>query len=281
MIRTVSCSSVVDAAAGMVEKANYRLPEDVLARIRTMRDRETLPRAVSILDQIIENAAIAASDELPLCQDTGTAVFFVDIGCDVHVDGPGVVEALQEGTRRGYEAGSLRNSIVSDPLRRENTGDNTPAVVHLRFVPGDRLAIHFCPKGGGCENMSRLAMLTSGDGRKGVVDFVLDTVRTGGGKPCPPLVVGVCVGGNFETAPLIAKRSLLRTLGERNEDPYYGELEEELFTAVNGLGIGPMGLGGRTTALDVFIEAAPCHIAGMPVAVNIQCHSARHVSTVI
>jgi len=281
VIRTVRYAAIVEAVEGLVEEANYHLPGDVLDRIKSFRRRETLPRAAAVLDQIVENARIASTEELPLCQDTGTAVFFVDIGERAHVASPGLEEAIQEGTRRGYEAGKLRMSIVRDPLRRENTGDNTPAVIHLRIVSGDRVRITFCPKGGGCENMSRLAMLTSGQGRAGIVDFVVETVRIGGGKPCPPLVVGVGIGGNFETAPLIAKRALLRTIGERNVDRYYSDLEEELLETVNALGIGPMGLGGLTTALDVFVDAAPCHIASMPVAVNIQCHSARHKTVII
>jgi len=280
-MRIIGYSTVVGAVAELVQETNFRLPEDVLGRIVAMREKESNPLAASILDQIIENAGIAAEESLPLCQDTGVAVFFVDMGVEVRVDGGGVEAAIQEGTRRGYREGALRMSVVSDPLDRVNTGDNTPAVVHYRIVEGDELKVVFCPKGGGCENMSRLAMLTPGDGRKGVMDFVLETVRLGGGKPCPPIVVGVGIGGDFESSAVLAKRSLLRGMGERNPDESYALMEEELLEKINGLGIGPMGLGGDTTALDVFIEAAPCHIASMPVAVNIQCHSARHGAVVL
>jgi len=280
-MRVIEYSTVVNAVAELVQEANFRLPEDVLGRIVAMREKESHPLAVSILDQIIENAGIAAEESLPLCQDTGVAVFFVDMGEEVRVDGGGLEAALQEGTRRGYRDGALRMSVVSDPLDRVNTGDNTPAVVHYRVVNGDGLRVVFCPKGGGCENMSRLAMLTPGDGRKGVVDFVLETVRLGGGKPCPPIVVGVGIGGDFESSAILAKRSLLRRMGERSPDESYALMEEELLERINTLGIGPMGLGGDTTALEVFIESAPCHIASMPVAVNIQCHSARHGTIVL
>jgi len=280
-MRVIEYSTVVNAVAELVQEANFRLPEDVLGRIVAMREKESHPLAVSILDQIIENAGIAAEESLPLCQDTGVAVFFVDMGEEVRVDGGGLEAALQEGTRRGYRDGALRMSVVSDPLDRVNTGDNTPAVVHYRVVNGDGLRVVFCPKGGGCENMSRLAMLTPGDGRKGVVDFVLETVRLGGGKPCPPIVVGVGIGGDFESSAILAKRSLLRRMGERSPDESYALMEEELLERINALGIGPMGLGGDTTALEVFIESAPCHIASMPVAVNIQCHSARHGTIVL
>ena len=213
---------------------------------------------------------------MPICQDTGVAVFFADVGDKVYIDGDGLEAAIHEGTRRGYKKGALRMSMVKDPLRRQNTGDNTPAIIHYNMVKGERLILHFCPKGGGCENMSRLAMLTPGEGKKGVIDFVLETIRTGGGKPCPPLIVGVGLGGNFEYSALLSKRSLLRTIGERNEDPYFADFEDELLEKINALGIGPMGLGGVSTALDVFIDSSPCHIASLPVAVNIQCHAARH-----
>lgn len=277
-MRILSFESVADAVRNLVIETACVLPGDVLDRIVAMRGEETSTRAAAILDQIIDNARIASGESIPLCQDTGAAVFFVDAGTGVRVDGEGIERAVTAGMIRGYREGGLRMSIVVDPLRRANTGDNTPAFIHLREVPGDALEIAFMPKGGGCENMSRLAMLTPGDGREGVVEFVTETVRAGGGKPCPPVIVGVGVGGTFDHAALTAKRSLLRTVGVRNADPYYAELEQELFERINALGIGPMGLGGRTTALDVFVEASPCHIASMPVAVNIQCHSARHGS---
>ncbi len=280
-MKIIPYSSIVESVAGLVAETNCKLPDDVLHGIISMRERETSSLAVSVLDQIIENAHIASTELLPLCQDTGAAVFFIDAGDMVRVDGAGLEAAINEGTRKGYKNGGLRMSIVDDPLRRRNTGDNTPAVIHYRITPGETLTITVCPKGGGCENMSRLAMLSPGEGREGICDFVVDTVRLGGGKPCPPLIAGVGVGGNFESSALLAKRSLLRTVGERNSDPFYAEMERELLDKINDLGIGPMGLGGSFTALDVFVESAPCHIATMPVAVNIQCHAARHGEIVL
>ncbi len=268
--------SIADTVARLVADTNYQLPPDVLTALIAAGENEAGEPAATILGQIVDNARIAVEDGVPLCQDTGVAVYFVELGEDVRVESPGIESAIQEGTRRGYRDGALRFSMVRDPLRRENTGDNTPAVIHYRIVPGDHLRLWFCPKGGGCENMSRLSMLSPGEGREGVVGFVVDTVRAGGGKPCPPVIVGVGLGGDFEACAILAKRSLLRPLGTRHPDPYYAELESELLQRINALGIGPMGLGGKTTALDVFIETAPCHIASMPVAVNIQCHSARH-----
>jgi fumarate hydratase subunit alpha len=214
--------------------------------------------------------------KLPLCQDTGIAVFFADVGDSVRVDGEGLGAAINEGARQGYRDGALRMSVVKDPLRRGNTGDNTPAIIHYTIIPGETIRLSFCPKGAGSENMSRLAMLNPGDGREGVVDFVLDTVRKAGGNPCPPVIIGIGLGGDFEYSAMLSKRALMRTIGSRNPEPYYRDLETELLQKINDLGIGPMGLGGSSTALDVFIETAPCHIASLPVAVNVQCHSARH-----
>jgi fumarate hydratase subunit alpha len=268
--------TLVDKIAELIPATARNLPPDVLSAITRMRAAETFPLAISLLDQIIENADIASRELLPLCQDTGVAVFFVDIGENVRVEAPGLDSAIQEGTRKGYREGGLRMSMVRDPLRRVNTGDNTPAIVHCRMVPGELLRIIFCPKGGGAENMCRLAMLSPGEGRKGVVDFVKDTVRIGGGRPCPPVTVGIGLGGDFEASAILSKRALLRTMGERNPDAFYAALEEEILEIINSLDVGPMGFGGRTTALDVFIETAPCHIASLPLAVNIQCHSARH-----
>jgi len=275
-MKTVPFDSVVNAVEKLVMETNYTLPDDVLGALKQARENETSLLAISILDQIIENANIASSELLPICQDTGIAVFFVDIGDKVYVDGEGIEAAINEGTRRGYKNGALRMSMVKDPLRRENTGDNTPAIVHCKIVKGRRINLHFCPKGGGCENTSTIAMLSPGEGRQGAIDFVIETIRKGDGKPCPPLIVGVGIGGNFEYSALLSKRSLLRTVGERNDDSYLADMENELLGKINALGIGPMGLGGVSTALDVFVESAPCHIASMPVAVNIQCHAARH-----
>jgi fumarate hydratase subunit alpha len=244
--------------------------------LKYAQKKETSSRAASILDNIIENAGIASDELLPICQDTGVAVFFADIGDRVFVDGGGIEAAINEGTRRGYKNGALRMSMVKGPLQRQNTGDNTPAIIHYNIVKGEKFTLYFCPKGAGCENMSRLAMLSPGDGRKGIFEFIIETIRIAGGKPCPPLIVGVGMGGNFEYSALLSKRSLLRAVGERNSDPYLAEMEVELFEKINALGIGPMGLGGDSTVLDVFVESFPCHIASMPVAVNIQCHAARH-----
>ena len=257
-------------------ETNYNLPDDVLDALKRSQETETSPLAVSVLDNIVENADIARNEQLPICQDTGIAVFFADIGSEACVDSGGLEAAINEGTRRGYLNGALRTSVVEDPLRRKNTGDNTPAIIHTRIVDGDRLTVYFCPKGGGCENMSALRMLTPGDGRPGIVDFVAETIRSAGGKPCPPLILGIGIGGNFEYSAILSKRALLRTLGERNPDPYLAELETELVEKLNALDIGPMGLGGNTTVLDVFVESYPCHIASMPLSVNVQCHAARH-----
>ena len=275
-MKTVAFNMVVEEVARLVVETNYDLPGDVRGALDRLRETETNPLASSILDQIIENARIASFDKLPLCQDTGIAVFFVEAGDSIRVDGAGLEAAINEGTRRGYRNGGLRMSIVKDPLRRGNTGDNTPAVIHYRVISGKTITITFCPKGAGSENMSRIAMLNPGDSREGIVDFVLETVRIAGGKPCPPVIVGIGLGGNFEYAALLSKRALMRTIGNRHNDPFYAELETELLLKINELGIGPMGLGGRSTALDVFLETAPCHIASLPVAANIQCHSARH-----
>lgn len=275
-MRTIPFNTVVDTVAALVVETCCVLPDEVVVSLKSMRTMESSQLGASIIDSIIENAQIAADDRLPLCQDTGVSVYFIESGRDVYVDGAGLREAVQEGTRRGYRDGGLRMSIVEDPLRRKNTGDNTPAIIHETVVPGDSMVIRFCPKGGGCENMSRLAMLSPGEGRDGVVDFIVRSVAEAGGRPCPPLVLGVGIGGDFEYSAILSKRALFRRIGERHGDPYYADLERDLFTAVNKLGVGPMGLGGSTTVLDVFVEVAPCHIASLPVALNIQCHSDRH-----
>ena len=280
-MRTIPFDTIVDAVEKIVMEINYNLPGDVLDAIKRSRTSESSPLAVSVLDNIIENADIARNEQLPICQDTGIAVFFADIGGEARVDGGGLEAAINEGTRRGYKNGALRTSIVEDPLRRKNTGDNTPAIIHTRIVDGDKLTLYFCPKGGGCENMSTLKMLSPGEGRNGIVDCVVESIRIAGGKPCPPLVIGIGIGGNFEYSAILSKRALLRTLGSRNPDPFVAELETELTEKINALGIGPMGLGGDTTVLDVFVESYPCHIASMPLSVNVQCHAARHKSVII
>ena len=280
-MRTLAVSTITQAVKTLCVDANVRLGDDVVKALRKAILEETSELGRSILEQLVENAEIAAADEVPLCQDTGFAVFFVRIGQDVHVGGNDIGKAIQEGVRQGYREGYLRNSIVADPLRRTNTGDNTPAVIHYDLVPGDRIEILFAPKGGGSENMSEIRMLRPADGIEGVRAFVVDRVRRSGGNPCPPLIVGVGIGGTFEKCAELAKRALLRSVGARNPDPFYADLEERLLEEINELGIGPQGLGGRTTALDVHIEVFPCHIASLPVAVNLQCHAARNKRVVL
>ena len=280
-MREIPAERIVDEVARLCIEANYKLGEDVIRSFREAVEREESPVGRAILQHLIENAEIAAAGEYPYCQDTGFAVVFVELGEDVKIAGGSLNEAINEGVRRGYQEGYLRKSIVRDPLRRVNTGDNTPAVIWTDVVPGDKLRITVAPKGGGSENMSEVRMLKPADGVEGVKQFVIDRVSRSGGNPCPPIIVGVGIGGTFEKCAWLAKKALLRKVGERNPDPFYAELEEELLEEVNKLGIGPQGLGGRVTALDVHIEAHPCHIASLPVAVNIQCHAARHKSAVL
>ncbi|MBQ4158595.1 MAG: fumarate hydratase [Clostridia bacterium] len=254
--------------------------EDVLAKLREAEQAEESPFGRAILRQLIENDRLAADRHMPICQDTGMAVIFMDVGQDVHFTGGDVNQAIEQGVRRAYRDGYFRASVLS-PLERVNTGDNTPAIVHVRIVPGDKVSITAAPKGFGSENMSRLWMLTPSKGIEGVKDCIVETVRLAGGNPCPPVVVGVGIGGTAECAMLMAKRSLTRDCGEPSKDPALAELEGELLRRINALGIGPQGLGGRITALAVHVEQMPTHIAGLPVAVNMQCHAARHRSRVI
>lgn len=270
---------LADAIRGTVERlcqeANYYLPEDVLAALRDARQQEEAPGAQKVLDTILQNAEIAAQKKLALCQDTGTTVVFLEVGQDAHIQGD-LHRALLEGVSKGYKAGFLRSSMVRQPFsNRVNTGDNTPPVLHTEIVPGDKLKITVMPKGGGCENMSRMAILKPGEGRKGVIDFVLRTVEESGGNPCPPVIMGVGIGGTAEYVMFLAKRSLLRRVGEHSPDPEVAELENELLERINATGIGPQAWGGRTTALAVNVETYPAHITALPVGVNIQCHSAR------
>jgi fumarate hydratase subunit alpha len=263
----------------MCIEAAYVLPDDVLARIKEARAAEPFPRAQGILDNIIENARIASSMRIPICQDTGTAVFFVEIGEDARIEGGSLMDAINEGVRRGYTDGYLRPSMVDDPIfDRINTGGNTPASVHVDLVPGDGLSITLLPKGAGCENMSALAMLKPSDGSAGVAKFVCDAVIRAGGNPCPPLVVGVGVGGTADAVCALAKKALLRPIGAHNGDGRYAQIERYLIKEINASGVGPQGLGGMHTALWVAIEYMPCHIASMPVAVCINCHAARRAS---
>lgn len=275
-MRELHVSEITQALRRLAVEANTELGQDVLDAFERFKEAEESPTGCSILEQLTENACLARSEKMPLCQDTGFAVVFVELGQEVHLVGGDLNQAVHEGVRRGYDEGCLRKSIVADPLRRKNTGDNTPAVIHLKLVPGDRVRLTFAPKGGGSENMSGVAMLKPADGVEGVKKFVLQRVSDAGPNPCPPTVVGVGIGGTFEIAAYLSKVALLRPLGQRHPDPYYAALETELLTSVNRLGIGPAGLGGTTTSLDVHVEVHPCHIASLPVAVNIQCHSARH-----
>lgn len=262
-------------------EANYYLGEDVIEALKKAERIEESPTGKEIIRQIIENSRIAKQEKMPLCQDTGFVVVFLELGQEVSITGGDLYQAINEGVRQGYKEGYLRPSIVKDPLRRKNTGDNTPAVIHTEIVPGERLKIVVAPKGCGSENMSEIKMLAPGEGVKAVEDFVIDRVSRSGGNPCPPVIVGVGIGGTFEKCAQLAKKALLRTIGLRNPDSFYADLEKRLLEKINNLGIGPMGLGGRITALDVFIETYPCHIAALPVAVNIQCHAARHKEAVI
>jgi len=280
-MRELSVKEIEQAIKKMVIKANQVLSHDVFMALQEAEKKEESEVGKKILQRVVENAQIAASEELPICQDTGTAVIFLEIGQDVHLVGGNLYDAINNGVSAGYTEGYLRKSIVKDPLNRVNTGDNTPAVVHIELVPGDKVKITVAPKGGGSENMSQLKMLKPADGVEGVKQFVIDTVRQAGSNPCPPIIVGVGIGGTFEKAALLAKKALLREVGSKNPDPYYQELEAELLASINKLGIGPQGLGGRITALAVHIEIYPTHIASLPVAVNLNCHVARHETVIL
>ncbi len=279
-MRTIHASLLTDTIASLCVEANCRLPEDMRRSIENARNEEKWDTARGILDKIIENYNIADEKFVPICQDTGVCCVFLKIGTDVHIEGD-LIEAVNEGVRRGYRDGYLRKSVVGDPLRRVNTGDNTPAMLYTELVPGDKLELTVAPKGFGSENMSKLAMLKPSDGVEGVKDFVVKTVEEAGPNPCPPIVVGVGIGGTFDKAALLAKKALMRSTDERNKDEYYAALEAELLDRINALGIGPQGFGGRTTALAVNIETMPTHIAGLPVAVNISCHVTRHRTVIL
>ena len=275
--RTVSFEAVAQAVADLCGKAACDLPQDVLDRLRQMEARETSELGRDFFAQYFENARIAREERMALCQDTGFAVCFVELGDRVHFDRGTIYEAVSEGVARGYREHFLRKSIVNDPLfDRKNTQDNTPPVIHLELVPGEKLHITLAPKGGGSENMSAIRMLKPSDGRQGVVDFAVETLRRAGGNPCPPTVVGMGIGGTFEKAAFLAKKALLRKIGEPNPDPRYAELEAEILEKINATGVGPQGLGGSVTSLAVHIEFFPCHIASLPVAINVNCHAARH-----
>ncbi len=281
-MRTVEYERIVSEVAALCGRAAFDLPEDVLCRLREMEQKETGELGKDFFRQYFENASIAAEERMALCQDTGFAVYFIEYGEEVRLDRGTIYGAVTEGTARGYGEHFLRKSIVSDPLfDRKNSKDNTPPVIHLELVPGDRIKITLAPKGGGSENMSAVRMLKPSDGRQGVVDFAVETVKNAGGNPCPPTVVGMGIGGTFEKAAYLAKRALLRPLGERNPDPRYAELEDEILAKINATNVGPQGLGGAVTALAVHIEHHPCHIASLPVALNLNCHAARHAEVTI
>ena len=276
-MRTVTASAITDTVARLCLQANLKLPEDVSAALARSRRTEPWPLAKTTLDLLWDNMELAAQRQLPICQDTGMACVFVELGQDVHIEGD-FEQAVHEGVRRGYGEGYLRKSIVADPLRRVNTGDNTPAAITLRLVPGDGLSITVAPKGFGSENMSRLAMLKPADGVQGVKDFVIETVRLAGPNPCPPIILGIGIGGSFDKVAGLSKHALLRPIDLPNPDPFYAGLEQELLDEINALGIGPQGFGGRTTCLGLSIETAPTHVAGLPVAVNVSCHVTRRAS---
>jgi len=281
-MRLIMAADITEAVSDLFKQANCELGEDVLAALDKARREEESPLGRAAIDTILENARIAATEKIPLCQDCGAAVVFLEIGQDVLVVKGGLYAAVNEGVRRAYNEGYLRRSMVYHPFsHRTNTGDNTPAVIHTDIVPGNKLKISVLPKGGGAENMAKLAMLLPASGRKGVADFVVKAVAEAWSNPCPPVIVGVGIGGTAEKAMTMAKHALLRKVGEPSPDAENADLEQEILDKVNNLGIGPMGYGGRITALAVHVESFPAHITALPVAVNLQCHSARHRETVI
>ncbi|MEG2583731.1 MAG: fumarate hydratase [Oscillospiraceae bacterium] len=280
-MREINVSEIIEVLENMCIEANCCLNNDIKEALERGMATEKNELGKSILSDILENAEIAKNEMMPICQDTGMAVIFLKIGQDVHIVGGNLTKAINEGVRRGYEKGYLRKSVVADPIRRGNTGDNTPAIIHTEIVEGEKLEITIAPKGFGSENMSAVKMLKPSDGVEGVIDFVLETVKKAGGNPCPPLVIGVGIGGTFEKVAYLAKLALLRNVNSRNSDKYYSDLEETLHKRINDLNIGPQGFGGTTTALGVNIESFPTHIAGMPCAVNINCHASRHKKVII
>lgn len=280
-MREIQASMITDTIERLCIEANQVLPDDIKKSIQTCRSCEDGQIASGILDNIIENYEIAENEQVPICQDTGMACVFLEIGQDVHITGGDLSEAVDEGVRRGYTNGYLRKSVVKDPVRRGNTGDNTPAMLYTEIVPGENIKITVGPKGFGSENMSAIRMFKPSAGIEGIKDFILETVETAGPNPCPPMVVGVGIGGTFDKAALLAKKALMRPVDTENEDPYYADLEKEMLEKINRLGIGPQGFGGKTTALGLNIETMPTHIAGMPCAINISCHVTRHKTEVL
>ena len=281
-MRELDVKDITQAVAHLAQKTNFELGDDVLEALKKARERELSPIGQDVLDKLIDNARMAKSEKLPLCQDCGAAVVFLDIGQDLHVSGGDLYAAVVEGVRQGYKEGYLRKSMVTHPFSsRINTGDNTPPIIHTEIVPGEKLKIGFMPKGGGAENMSRLVMLKPGAGEQGIIEAVAAAVREAGGNPCPPLIIGLGIGGTAEKAMQTAKRTLLRPVGWLSSDPETAELEKKVLEKVNALGVGPLGMGGTVTALAVHAEARPCHFASLPVAINLQCHSARHAEVVL
>ena len=281
-MRNIDSKLITETVSNLFQEACICLPEDVLTAIKQARDKEESPVARELLDKILENSEIASAEQIPLCQDTGIGVVMLELGQEVHITGGDLYSAINEGVRQGYNNGYLRKSMVAQPFSaRVNIADNTPAIIHTDIVPGDKLKITVMPKGAGAENMTRLAMLSPSQGRQGVIDFVVKTVDDAGSNPCPPVIVGVGIGGTAEQAMILAKKSLLQAVGAPNPDPETAELEKEILKRVNNLGIGPLGYGGRTTALAVHVDSFPAHIASLPVAVNLQCHAARHKEAVL
>ncbi len=280
-MREIKASTITDVIERLCMEANQVLPQDIKDAISTCRSQEDGDIACGILDNIIENYQIAENEQVPICQDTGMACVFLEIGQDVHITDGDLTEAVNEGVRRGYTKGYLRKSVVKDPVRRGNTGDNTPAMLYTEIVPGEQIKITVGPKGFGSENMSAIRMFKPSAGIQGIKDFIIETVETAGPNPCPPMVVGVGIGGTFDKAALLAKKALMRPVDTSNPDPYYADLEKEMLQKINELGIGPQGFGGRTTAIGLNIETMPTHIAGMPCAINISCHVTRHKTEVI
>jgi len=280
-MREINSEEVARAVESLCISSNCHLSKDVREALRENLEKEESPLGKEVLEEILENGRMAQEEKLPICQDTGFAIVFVEMGQEVRITGGDFYEAINSGVINGYRNGYLRNSVVGDPLRRKNTGDNSPSWVHVDIVPGNRLKISIMPKGAGSENMSTVKMLSPAEGVQGVKKFVLDWVKETGANACPPLIVGVGIGGTFEGVAMLAKKALLRSIGSRNPEPFYAEMEDELLKRINNLGLGPQGLGGSTTALAVHIETYPCHIASLPLAINLQCHAVRHATIVL
>lgn len=280
-MRKIHIEKIEEVVEKLCIESNYNLSKDVFDALNKAKEEETWTLAGDILDKIILNAEISKSESMPICQDTGMTCVFLEVGQDVHIVGGNLEDAINEGVRRGYDKGYLRKSVVKDPIDRINTKDNTPAIIHYEIVPGDKLKITVAPKGFGSENMSQIKMLKPSDGLKGVKDFIVKVVKDAGPNPCPPMIVGIGIGGTFEKAAYLSKKALIRPIDNKNENKFYAALEEELLLEFNRLGIGPQGFGGKTTAIGLNIEAYPTHIAGLPVAVNISCHATRHKEEII